>query len=412
MLVGDLIVSAREIIPDLPRGLAALGNPVVTVAFAGGSTLPAGTYTAVLTATNPWGETVPSAPVGGLIVGVNQGLQVSAPVVLPPGATGMRVYYALVGQPYTQYAAIPAGGLPFIVSGPGLPGTPPARNTAFYPDADGPTFSAYTLYRWLNEALLMASSIAEGLPDTSGVPAVAQQGQYYIPGYWKKLWHIWFNGFPVAWAGSQDMFYRNKLSGISFLAIVQYNAERLVMELQPQPNQTGGSTTLSAPVAVGDTVLNLTSTAGIILGLGLVQVGSEIIAYSGVGGTGSQLTGCSRGLGGTIESAWPAGTAVNECNIRINGQRLFTNKFTVGQSASSINLPPDWQLPLVDYILNKARQGEQSATDYQAKIKEFTGLIKERCKGNTQVSGPRQVGGSSYPGDSYPTRGGWGVIVP
>jgi len=427
MRVGDLIIGVRELIPDLPRTLPPLSTSLFDI-FAdniGGfsppiSAMPTGTYSVVVTAVNRWGETQPSSPVtvivaAGQTILCNYALGLSQSS-LPFGTTGIKLYWALQGQPYLQFVlslslALPASNVVWV-NGifPTQPGTPATRATAFYPDSDGPRFSAYTLYRWLNEALVTASSLANGIQDMSGIPAVASQGQYYIPGNWKKVWDLWFNGFPVALAGAKDMFYRNVLTGISFLAIVQYNAERMVLELQPQPNQTGGSTTLASPVAVGDTTITVVSTAGIILALGMLQVGSEIMAYSNV--SGNQFNGISRGMGGTVESAWPAGTPVNECNIRFTGQRLFTTPFTVGQSASAINVPPEWQMPLQDYMLNKANQGEQSSAEYQSKIKQFSDFIKASCKNNTQVAGPRQVGGTSMPGDSYPTAGGWGVIVP
>jgi hypothetical protein len=328
--------------------------------------------------------------------------------LLPPTATGWNIYIGLSGQPLNQQYSSPS--IPCLINSSGNPGTPPVKNTAFYPDSDGNFVSAYTIYRWLNEALEMASMITEGIPDTSGVQAIAGQGQYILPGNWKKLFHIWYNGFPVAWAGSQDMFYRNKLEGISFLALVQQNADKMVFELQPQCDRTGGSTVLLSPVAPTDTVINIVSGATFYLCLGLAQIGSEIIAYSNINGT--TLTGCSRGMGGTVPSSWPAGTIVNECNIRINGQRVFNSpEFFPGMSSATLSVPPGWKRPLVDYMLSKVREGEQSAADMEKKLAQFTSMIKSAVKGNELVSGPRQVGGTMNPNDAYPTSGGFGIFV-
>jgi hypothetical protein len=333
---------------------------------------------------------------------------VTGPLILPPGSIGYRVYYAIQGQPFTQFLAFQS--VPFIIATPGLPGTPPERVTAFYPDSNGNFLSAYTMFDWLNEALNIASYVAEGIPDTTGIQAVAGVGEYVIPGTWKKFTNMWFDGFPIAFAGGKDMFYRNTLTGITFLAKLQRAADRYIMELQPQPSQTGGNSTLSSPVAVGDSTINLVSTANFVLQLGVAQIGSEIILYSSINGT--QLIGCIRGMGGTVESAWAAGTAVNECNIRFDGNRVFdTPTFYPGSSGATLNVPSGWKRPLIDYIVNKVREAEQSPQEAQRKLQEFSGLIKQSMKGNEQPAGPRQVGGTSYPGDGYQGAGTFRIIV-
>lgn len=412
MQIGDLIIGARTLIPDLPRTLAPIGNAAASVVAAGGSTLPTGTYYLVLTATNRWGETLQSNQISALVIGANQGIQVTAPALATiPGAATIKAYFAVNGQPLMQWQQ--SATLPFTISSPGTPGTPPTRSTSFFPDSDGNFVSAYTMYQWVNEALIIASSVAGGIPDTSGVHCVAGQGQYTLPSRWAKLGHAWFNGFPAAFCGSRDMFYRNKLNGITYLALVQQNADRVIMEMQPQPNQTGGETTVAVQVNPGDSTIQLVDTSSIILGLGLFQLGGlsgEIIAYSGV--NGNSLTGCSRGLSGTIPATWAVSTDAQELNWRYNGQRKFDSPlYTVGMSSATIAVPPEWQRPLIDYLLNKAREGEQSPQEAQRKLQEFSGYIKAWAKGNSLVAGPRQIGGTNNPSDAYPTSGGFGVII-
>ena len=416
MLVGDLIVGCRELIPDLPRGLAPLTGLGAASAVAAGSTLPAGTYNLQLCAYNRWGQTIGSNIVTGIVVPAGYGIAINSPVnsAWPPGTLGVNVYFGIQGQPLTQM--VQSQVVPFVISAPGLPGMPATRNTAFYPDADGNTWSAATLYRWLNEALITASSVAGGIPDMGGVQAIAGQGLYYLPGRWKKLWNAWFDGFPIALAGGNDMFYRNVLTGFSFLAAIHYNAERVGIEFQPTCNQSGGSGTVASQISVGDTNLNINGLGSFYMALGLAQLGTpannEIIAYSLLSGT--QLTGCIRGLCGTVEQAWPANTPVAELNIRIRGQRIFDSPtFFPGMSQNSINVPSGWQRPLIDYMLNKSREGEQSPQEAQRKLQEFSGLIKSAINTGTElVGGPRQVGGTSYPGDGVPTSGGFRIIVP
>ena len=411
MLVGDILISARTLMPDLPRSLPVPTTPTAAVVASIGSTLPAGTYTIVFTWTNQWGETQASTAVGGLVVGVNQGIQVTAPAFTTnPSATGCRAYFAFTGQPYVQYQA--ASALPFTISTPGLPGTPPTRNTSFYPDSDGAMVSAYTLYDWLNEALTVASLVCKGIPDITGIQMLIGTGSYILPGMWDKFENCWYDGFPVAFDARSGAFYRNVLSGITFIGILQTNSDRQVLELQPQPSRSGGTTTLSGAVGITDTTIPLTAISQIGLALGLVQVGTEIISYSTL--SGGNLVGCIRGLGGTQQSAWPMGTTVNELNFRFGGLRLSQQiRYVPGNSGITLQVPPGWKPALVDYLVSKFREGEQNAQGADSSLKKFTAFLKDYVRGTKQTAGPRQVGMVTQAGDGYPSASSGGrIIVP
>lgn len=411
MLVGDVITSARVLMPDLPRatpsptGLAASGVPI------SGSTLPAGTYNLCFTFVNQWGETLATPILTGVVVGSPQGINVTAPVFANfPNAIGCRVYFALQGQPFVQYQF--SSVIPFNISTPGLPGSPPTRNTSFFPDSDGPMISAWTIYDWLNDALLTASLVCKGIPDFSGIQMVSGQGMYVMPGTWDKLENCWYDGFPVAFDARSGAFYRNTLSGITFIAILQTNSDRQILELQPQPSRSGGITTLSANVGLTDTTIPLTAIGNFGLSLGMAQIGTEILSYSSM--SGNALQGCSRGVGGTQQSAWPSGTVVNELNFRFGGLRLNQQvKYRPGDSGITLQVPPGFKPALIDYLLSKSKEGSQDQQGAGQSLQKFTAFLKDYVKGTKQTAGPRQVGAVTPAGDGYPSASSGGrIIVP
>jgi hypothetical protein len=411
VLVGDAIISARALMPDLPRTLPPPSGLTVGVVAAIGSTLPAGVYSLLFTFTNIWGETPPSAIVAGLNIGVNQGIQITAPLFnTNPAATGCRVYFALPGQPYVQYQRSTV--IPFTISSPGLPGTPPTRNTSFYPDSDGPMVSAYTLYDWLNDGLTVAAHVAHGIPDMSGIQMVSGTGMYIFPGMWDKLENIWYDGFPVAFDARSGAFYRNTLSGITFIGILQTNSDRQVMELQPQPSRSGGNTTLSASIGITDVTIPLAAIGNIGLPLGMAQIGDEIVTYSSF--NGGNLVGCVRGMGGTQQAAWAGGTAVKELNFRFGGLRLNQQvRYSPGDSMITLQVPPGWKPALVDYLVGKFREAEQNSQGAGESLKKFTAFVKDYTRGTKQTAGPRQVGNVTPAGDGYPSASSGGrIIVP
>jgi hypothetical protein len=330
----------------------------------------------------------------------------------------MRAYFAQTGQPFLQFQA--SSSLPFTISSPGTPGTPPNRVTAFYPDSDGNFISAYTMFRWLNEALTTASYVAGGIPDTSGVQMNLNQGMYVMPGIWDKFESCWFDGFPIAFDKRQGMFYRNVLQGIVFVASLQMSSDRQVLEFQPQPDRSGGQTTLSAQVLLPDQTINVTSTASFGPNLGMFSIGApgasypnvEICSYGYM--SGSQLIGVQRGLGGTAQQAWPNGSQVTELNFRFGGLRIAnTTPYVPGMSLATLQVPPGWSRPLIDYLVCKAREGEQSPQESARKLQEFTTFIKGYTTGNKQIAGPRQIGPPNRSGDAYPSASsGGGLIIP
>lgn len=425
MLIGDVILEARELMTDLPSGL--LGPPNVTspgpapaVVAVPGSILAPSTYWIKVTLTTPYGETFPTAEFGPFVVAVNQGIRVTIIGWAGVQSTA-RVYFTSTGPAGSEnlYIPIPVplnGTVTLTIGDPLSPlaitGYPPTRNTAFLPDSDGRFVSSWSVYRWMNDALTVASHVCGGIPDVSGIQMVSGQGFYTMPGIWDKLENCWYDGFPVAFDGRGGAFYRNVLSGITFIGILQTSSDRQIMELQPYPSRAGGNTTLSAPIGINDSTIPLTSPAQIGLPLGMLQIGTEVINYGTL--SGGNAIGCSRGLGGTQQSAWPIGTAVKELNFRFGGLRLAQQaSYKPGDSGITLQVPPGWRQPLAYYLASRFADAENDMDGGEKSLKRFVSFLKEYMKGTKQTAGPRQVGMVTTAGDGYPSASSGGrIIVP
>jgi hypothetical protein len=418
LLVGDIIIGARELFPDLPRGLAIPSNIVITAAqTAVPSSLPPGQYYLIFCFTNQWGQTLGTAEAGPVTVDAAHSILVSGPLISAcPGATGANVYYGPGSGGECQFISITS--LPVTISAPGIPAIPPTRNTSFYPDADGQRVSAYTVYRWLNTALEQASKIVGGIPDMTGIPTINEQAMYQIPGLWTKIDHGWWDGYAIALGGRDTLFYRNVVPGVVRIGVLQQAADKIIVELQPQPDRSGEVTTLANPALATDTTLTLTDVSGFKLPFGMLLLGAlgssyEVCAFSTI--SGNVLGGVQRGLGGTVPQAWNAGLTASEANLRLAGLRIFNNPtYTVGMGALSLPIPAGWRDPLIDYLVGRFREATNNLQEYRSKMQSFERALKDYARGNKLVAGPRQIGTPGSGGlDTWPAADNtFGIIVP
>lgn len=418
-LVGDVILSARELIPDLPQVLPSPASaPSASVVSVTGSTLPAGNYFLVCSFRTPWGETRPSAEISAaLTVGASQGIQITAPS-LPPSASAIRVYLTLPGgASESEQQFIESSVVPFTISTPptatGLPAT---RNSAYLPDTDGlRMFSAGTVYRWLNQGLSRATRKVGGIQDYTGCASVSGQALYVLTGEWSKIQSVWYDGFPLA-LGNQRAFYRYNRISSSVLAAcnVSVRDNRVILEVFYQPARTSGSTTLSSAMLSTDTVASLTSAAGFqtFAPPMFAQIGSEVVALSAIGS--NQLQNLIRGIGGTTPQAWPTGTAVKELNIWILGKRLSTPTYAPGNSLNTLPVPLGWEQVLPDFMLSRSRFGEQEDQKAQGFLKQFDDAVADFLRANRQIAGPTQAGNWTMGAETVPGFGtsGGGVVLP
>lgn len=417
-LIGDVIQGFREQATDRAVGTLLVPGAEVTLALfaVGGVTLPAGAYLAKLAYRNPWGETLPAAEVGPFAVDAGHGLRVTG--VLPPGVSAIVVYLTPAGGAVgTENQIFVGTALPFTITAPsGNPGVPAIRNTAYLPDSDGPAVSAFTLYRWLNEGLKEgAGYCGGGLPDMTGVPSISGQGMYTLLGQWWKLDRFWYDGYPGAMTGSNEIFRKNPVGGnYAMNCAVEHVSNRFIFELWPQPSRTSGTTTLAVALAVAGLTATLNA-SNFTLGFGFASItdgiNTEIIAYqSNVGGT---MKIAIRGLGGTIAQAWGIGAIVQELNIVFKGLRVVPS-YVIGNAYNTLNTPPGWESALVKYLLHRFRDAEKQRRDAQALLKEFQDAIT-KLPLNKPVGGPRQIQiGGARGVETYPGLGSFfgGVIVP
>lgn len=421
-LVGDVLMALREMAGDPPANLPAPSNVVVTPA-------PTGALNIWFSVTQltPWGESPASTEVAVTTGAIGSTFTITGNCSF--AATQINVYFTLGGAggedryfPYT----VPAGGIgtfsiPFTLSIAGIvQGFPPARSSAWLPDTDGTALSASALYRWVDEGLDVITSITEGIRDVTGIPSTYGQAQYQVISNWRSLTSGFFDGYPITMGSKSDIFRRSGVRGISGTTVMNQDSVVQQIELYPQSSRTSGTGVLSAPLSSTATVVPYTVGAtGWVLGFGLALLGpypadpsaSELIYYSG--NVSNQLSPCTRGMGGTIAQAWPAGTPVSECNIYFSGIR-YPLHYQRGQANNQLQLPPAWIDALKDYLSSRFKGAEQDIEGQQAMLKS----CEQKCqaiKGNRQVMSPRQVqvGGQNGP-EVCSGLGGFfgGVILP
>lgn len=396
--VGDVIISARELMTDLPQQTSLAPNilGVAQTTVAGGGFSPGNTVWLVATALTPWGETLAGGEQNIAITGGNNAVQITLGVY--PDCNGVRIYYtsgpASPSQSglefvFEQFPFTPgSGNLVVTIVNNFTMGLPPQRNTAYRPDTDGAAVGAFAIYRWLNQALAWAAAKNRGgLPDFGAVGTVNSQPNYVVPGYWKKIDSAWFDGYPLGLLVKNNVFRRNPVPGFSGMLIVFQATDRLMIEAWPQPNRTSAQTTLASPMLATDTTATLTSTAAYVLGFGMTQIGSEIVNFSNI--FGNQLQGLQRGMCGTVPASHNIGESVTELNLMIAGYRVPAT-YSVGQSASTLYLPPGWDEALTTYMLYRFRKAEQDEQGAAAALKEATQKMSD-LSANRIIAGPRQI---------------------
>ncbi len=111
----------------------------------------------------------------------------------------------------------------------------------------------------------------------------------------------------------------NRISSSTYSTIPNKNAQGRPIQVWIN-RQTGYSylsnVTLSGNITSSDTTITMSSTAD-LANVGFIQIGSEIIGYSGVSVTAplNQLQNCVRGVNGTTAAAHTSGAAITVQNL-------------------------------------------------------------------------------------------------
>jgi hypothetical protein len=408
--IGDVIFAVRSKIPDMPPALPA---PAATasVVSAGGSTLPAGTYFAVVTQRNPWGESLPSTENAVVLtVGANQGIQIAS--ALLPSATTIRAYLTLAnGAAGSEIQYVESTTTPFTISVPPTGfGTPPTRSTAWLLDSDGPQFGASTLYQWMNEGLNKFTRAAGGLLDYSGVPTVSGQAMYIALGEWAEISDVWYGGYWVKGGRRSEYFRRNTVtSAILSSVTVSVFSDKQVIEVNLQPDRNSGVTATTADMTATATTVPIANTGAFLLPFGFAKIGTEICAYYSL--AGNAISGLIRGLGSTISQAWPNGTTVTELSLFWCGKRLTPNVYQPGSSLSNLAVPQGWVAILPNYMLAQAKKAELDLEAADRLEQTFFREIKEWMEANRGVATRVQVGANTNT-VTFNNVLGQGVVIP
>ena len=410
-LVGNPIITARSHIPDVAPTLPA-PSATVTVVSASGSTLTPGTYAAVVTQRNPWGETAPSSETTGLVVGPNQGIQVVTGMF--PSTTAVRIYLTLPGGAAgTEIQFSESSQGTFTMSSPATgAGSPPSQSSSYLPDSDGNMFSAATLYSWLNEGLKNLSRAVGGILDYCGVPTVSGQPLYVCPGQWLQIIDVWYGGYWIQGGKAAEFFRRNAVTSQVLQAVtVSIFSDKQVIEVSYQPDRNSGVCATSGTLTASATSINLSGNNPnvFLLPFGFVQIGTEICAYANV--TTSAITGLIRGIGGTSAQAWPNATTVTELSLFWRGKRILEPGLQPGSGLSTLPCPSGWDTILPLYLQAKAKMSEQDMTAADALMKQFYAEAKEWLQSATKPPSFVQVGGNART-ITYDQTVAGGIILP
>jgi hypothetical protein len=380
-LVGDIIMDLRARIPDAP---SVLNAPIITSATPllnnTGGAFQNQNVTIVVTCTNQWGETVPSAEVTVAVVAPNNAVLLN--IIYPSdsaftGIANTNIYYGLAGAGSESSVVSFPPSSSIILSQLGTPARPPNRATAFLPDTDGNFIGAFTAYRLLNRALQEMIKIAGGIVDLTGVQSVVNQSMYRLESSFYTFTNAWFDGYPIDVVPRSFMYLRNSAAGFSGILSYEQDGPQSVIQVWPQSNRTGGQTTLTSSLAAANTSALLGSGTG-FLSIGLAQIDQEIVAFSQIQ-NGIAMTGMTRGLGGTDIVDHAAGAPVTELNIRLSGYRL-AKTYVVGNAYQTIMVPPAWETPVVLHMLSQVRSMEQDDATAEKLLADFTAQADKIAK--------------------------------
>jgi hypothetical protein len=396
-LVGDIIVGVRSMIPDMPAVLQP--PPALPFQSGGAGDLPAANFYAFVSYLTPWGETTPAACVnsGSFVLNLasNLSIVVSAPPYFSqPAYTTVRVYIGTnpnqVEWSYQDFTNVAPGAGLLVTAIPAQAKPLQARNTAYMPDWDGNMFSATVIFSWLRDALRQAGDLTQGIYDATGISTTSGVAAYQLTGDWKKMTHAWFDGWPLDFGNKGDSFYRNKNTAVSGSVFVDMRGVASIVEYYMVPDRSGGTTILSSPMAATDTSAQVNDLSGFLLDYGLVQIGSEIMAYSSMN---PGLSNILRGFGGTLTQAWPTGTAVQELNGRFAGYR-YPIDTKPGMSLQPLDAPPAWEPKIQLFLESRYYQAMKKHKEASEARNTFNSEMKALSSQTLTLLGPQQVGGA------------------
>jgi len=395
-LVGDVIVRCRTAAGDPPQTIAQPFAPALTI---GGVGALNGVIFGVLTWLNNFGETVGSTEVSISGLANNAITLTSNP---PVGATSGRFYYSTFSGREEHFATLGVTGTDVVgtVGQAQLPGVPPYKPSAYYPDSDGDQISAYEMYRWLNAGLTEMGRLTGGILDQTGVAMPGGNAEVIIPGWWLSIKYVWHNGWLTLAENQSYTWRQSPVGGIPGIVTLWRNGASQVLGTWPQPSAGPATTSLTAPMLATDATAVVVSNSGFIAP-GMCLIDNEQMSYSNGGTDSTTLGGLTRGYAGTVPAAHAIGATVTQLILLLLGRRMPVIQ-NVGDANVTLDLPRDWDQVLDDYIMSRFAMVAGDKPNSMALLSQF----RSRCRELRDDSIPlevKQVGGLYPLGDATQT---------
>lgn len=226
--------------------------------------------------------------------------------------------------------------------------------------------------------------------------------------------HPWvaLDGTSFLGVGTHLKYYVNEGGGYSDITPIRNTTSAGDVTFSASAN------TLSAAVAIVDTIISLTSASGFPES-GRIKINSEIITYAAV--SGNNLTGCVRGVGGTTPAAHSSSDAVTCATLVVtdNNHGALENDFvtfsgaaTLGDAITADILNQEYQITAI--VNDNSYQIEARTVSTIGSITTTSGLDPTYVFATSSDSGN---GGSSVVGEYQINTGldttivgnGWGA---
>jgi len=221
---------------------------------------------------------------------------------------------------------------------------------------------------------------------------------YVTQQQWLEISDVWYGGYWVQGSQRNQFFKRNAvLSNILWGISVSVMGQQQVLEVTPQPDRTAGTTTITNNMGATDTTVNIANSGFALLSFGFAQIGTEIVAYSGL--PNNTMVGLIRGLGASAPAqAWPSGTTVTELSMFWCGKRIFTpDTYMPGNSTMTLAVPNGWEAILPLYVLSMAAKAQQDYQNAKQLNDQFYAEAQEWLQASKGATRFVQVGGMMGP---------------
>lgn len=279
------------------------------------------------------------------------------------------------------------------------------------PDADGGTYRASTLYRYLSDGITICSQkLHWTVIDWNAFPFVNLQSEYVLPSNYVTVRDMLGNKWVLARIEEQLTIYPS--SQVTAKQPVWYGVHSRTNPLNififPAPNFSDPSTTTTTNLAPTSTSVTVTSATGFLSDGYLIIGGTELVRYHSVDYATGVVSVMLRGQGGTIAGTFSSGATVQHCSGWFKGLRVPA---PVTISTAIMELPDAFSPYLQDYVLARVRQAENEFQESARLMQQFQLWLKDTAEDPQWVT----MNPSQLEEFGSPLVGGlaWGrVIVP